>query len=415
MTHCTHSHPTPEEDDLRAVGVRPLVECLLPGARAAIEGAGPALLEFAETRVKPRLNVRRRKYFAEVGASFTLWAGFNVVGERSDGGPVVRERLFRLSGREAPPPSLAGPLWYEDPVDDVVQVLLFRRAAGAGRPVGCVLRFSAHATASGHTPEKRWGGDYPYFARQAAERELGAPCLFLTGPCGDLAPAERCAWSVTRGSPGSPGPFVPKGYASGAAAEAEAKREGELLARCALQALASDNEPKPLELMSASVLEVEVEVRETILDSLASIRDAVEEKRAAYDRALRGGADLLELKHLADKYLHFSYMNLVHEKYYYASREEVRARRFTSELPHIRLNDILIAGFPGEVCQDVTFALRQTLNHPVITLTEMNGDAGYMAPAGEFPFGDYEVNCSITTPTALSKLVAAHLGRPGPS
>jgi hypothetical protein len=216
---------------------------------------------------------------------------------------------------------------------------------------------------------------------------------------------------------------VPKGYASGAAAEAEARREGELLALCALQALASDREPKPLERMSASVLEVEVAVRETILDSLASIRDAVEEKRAAYDRALRGGAELLELKQLADDYLHFSYMNLVHEKYYYASPEEVRARRFISELPHIRLNDILIAGLPGEVCQDVTFALRQALDHPpagrspsagegpVITLTEMNGDAGYMAPASEFPFGDYEVNCSITTPTALSALVAAHLGQ----
>jgi hypothetical protein len=142
----------------------------------------------------------------------------------------------------------------------------------------------------------------------------------------------------------------------------------------------------------------------------APIREAVEEKWAAYERARGGGADLQELKRLADDYLHFSYMNLVHETYYYASAEEVRARRFTCELPHIRLNDILLAGFPGEVCQDVTFALRQALDHPVMTLTEMNGDAGYLAPAAEFPLGDYEVNCSITTPAALNALVAAHLG-----
>lgn len=47
------------------------------------------------------------------------------------------------------------------------------------------------ATASGHRREKHWGGDYPYFARTAVERELDGLCVFLNGPCGDLAPAEE--------------------------------------------------------------------------------------------------------------------------------------------------------------------------------------------------------------------------------
>ncbi len=408
-THCTHSHPTPEEDDLRAVGAAAFVDALEPAARQAVDTAQPVLIELGETQVRPRLNICRRKYLPEVEGSFTVWSGFAMRGDRPDGGPIVRERLHRLGGPEPAPASLAGPVWYEDPVDALPQWLVFRSREGDHRAIGSVLRFATHATASGHTSEKRWGGDYPYFARQAIERELGGLCVFLNGPCGDLAPVEHCDWTIVHGEPGSPGPFSPKGYPTGTAAVAEAKRQGEVLARSVISSAVSGGEPTALDHVACSTLPIVVPMRDTILVSLDAIRDAREEKREAYDRARSGGADLSELKRLGDEYLHYAYMNLVHEKYYYASVEEVRAGRFTCELPRIELNDILIAGFPGEVCQDVTFALRDALSQPVITLTEMNGDAGYMARASEFPKGDYEVNCSIIDETGLRKLIDAQL------
>jgi len=416
-THCTHSHPTPEEDDLRAVGVEVFADAIAPAARQAIDSAQPVLMELVQEQVRPRLNVCRRKYLPEIDGSFTVWSGFFMQGDRPDGGPVVRERLYRLSGREPGPERLAGPVWYEDRADDLAQLLVFRpygrpsgrHRNGSHRPIGSVLRFAAHATASGHTAESHWGGDYPYFARQAIERELGGLCVFLNGPCGDLAPVEHCDWTMVRGEPGSPGPFSPRGYPTGEAATAEAKREGEVLAHCVLRTPRLGEKPLALDRISCLVRNVDLPLRETILDSLDSVRDAVEEKRQGYERARSDGADLPLLKRLADEYLHYAYMPLVYEKYYYASVDEVRAGRFACDLPRVELNDILIAGFPGEVCQDATFELRKALARPVITLTEINGDAGYMAPAREFPNGDYEVNCSIIDETGLRRLIDAHL------
>ncbi len=408
-THCTHSHPTPEEDDLRAVGAEAFADAIAPAARRAMDSAQPALVELVEERVGPRLNICRRKYLPEIDGSFTVWSGFFMQGDRPDAGPIVRERLYRLSGKDVELPALGGPVWYEDPTDDVAQLLVLRSREGTRRALGSVLRFSAHATASGHTSERRWGGDYAYFARAAVERELGGLCVFLNGPCGDLAPVEHCDWTIVRGEPGSPGPFSPKGYPTGEAAAAEAKREGELLAQCVLRSSQLGKKPVALDRISCAVRTVEVPIRETILDSLDSVREAAEEKREVYEHARSGGADLPELKRLGDGYLHYAYMNLVHEKYYYASADEVRAGRFACDLPRIELNDFLIAGFPGEVCQEVTFELRKAIARPVITLTEMNGDAGYMAPASEFPNGDYEVNCSIIDETGLRTLIDAHL------
>ena len=77
--------------------------------------------------------------------------------------------------------------------------------------------------------------------------------------------------------------------------------------------------------------------------------------------------------------------------------------------PRIELGEILVVGFPGESCHEVTSLMRAGTPGALVTVTEMNGDAGYMAAAWDFPGGDYEVNCSIITPGGLEKLVEAQL------
>lgn len=404
VSHCTHAHSTPDENALREVGAEALAERIAPAARGAIRSAKPALVELIEERVRPRANVCRRQRVDEVSGAFTIWTGFSMVGDRPDGGPVVRERLFRLLGRE---PSLEGPVWYERPVDDLAQLIVFRSPDGARAPVGAILRFSAHAVASGHCADRSWGGDFPCFARETIRRDIRAPCVFLTGPCGDIAPAERCDWKVEH-EPGSPGPFIPRGYPTSEAAAAEAKRQGEEIAGAVLASSRLGKGAEPLERVACSVRRVELAIRESILESADEAREAKKTKWEALESARSEGAGPAQLKGLADAFLHCSYMPAMHEEWYYASPDEIRARRFVCELPRIELNDILIAGFPGEVCQGATFSLRKALARPVVTVTEMNGDAGYMSPAEDFPDGDYEVNCSIITEDGLRALWNAH-------
>jgi hypothetical protein len=303
-------------------------------------------------------------------------------------------------------------------VDDLVQMLVFRRdnaaespagasPAGAG-PLGAILRFSAHGVSGFHTSDRRWGGDFPCFAREAVSRRLGCPCAFLSGPCGDIAPVEQgIPLAVRRDSPG-PGPYVPARYPTPEAAFAEARRQGEAIADCALSA-ESRGEPEPLARAGSSLLRVELAMRESIPETADEGRAIHKQAAADFERARAAREPLEVLRPLADRMLHASYMPLMHEEYYYASREEIRARRFAVELPRVELNGVLVAGFPGEACQKASFELREALARPVVAVTEMNGDAAYMPPEEEFPDGDYEVNCAIIEPGGLERLIAAHL------
>ena len=55
VTHCTHAHTTPEENDLRKLGAGALAERIAPAAREAMEGARPVLVELVAWLGHPRV------------------------------------------------------------------------------------------------------------------------------------------------------------------------------------------------------------------------------------------------------------------------------------------------------------------------------------------------------------------------
>ncbi len=408
-THCTHDHATPFENDLLAAGgAKAFAAAIRPSAREAIESARPALFEFIEERPASRLNITRRQWVDGSAGAFTVWMGYDMKGDRPDAGASIRERMRGLTGSDDIPEALRGEVFYERPVDDLVQGLVFRDP-DSQEAIGAIVRFSAHAVASCHAPSRAWGGDFPYFCREAIERELGCPCQFLSGPCGDIAVVEdRPCPVVRRESPG-PGPFVTPKFPSDEAAIADAKRSGEAVARCILDSPRLGRDVVPLEQVRCSMKRVELVLRDSVVETIEEARELKAATGEAFDAARSRGEPVSVLRPLAEAHLEAGYMPMYFDEYYYASQDEVRARRFAVELPRIEIGDVLIAGFPGEACQAATGILRDRLDRPVITLTEMNGDCGYMAPKEEFPGGDYEVNCSIIVGGGLEQLAEAHL------
>jgi len=412
-THCTHVHSSPYENELvESPGLGTIATRIAAAGREAMGSSTPALVELVEARPHQRLNYRRRQWIDEAAGALTMWTGVSVAGSRPDAGAMVRERMRGLlpaGRRDDEIASLSGPVYYEREVDDLVQMLVFRDTGPSRAPLGSVLRFSAHPVASRHSPGKPFGGDFPYFAREAVARELRSPCVFLSGPCGDIAPAEANAWRIQRRDSPGPGAFVPPGYATDEAAIAEARREGEAVAAAVLSSAELGANAAALERVECSVLVAELPIRETMLETADEGREA---KGALWDEFVRlrdGGAAMSDVRAAANRYQHMSHVPAMHEEFYYATADEIRARRFAVQLPRIELNDILIAGLPGEACQWPTLHLREKLTRPVITLTEMNGDVGYMTEAGEFAGGDYEVCCSIIAPGALETMADAHL------
>ena len=78
-------------------------------------------------------------------------------------------------------------VWPDHPTDERVSVL--RVDTAAGRPIAVAVTFACHGTSvGGQTLE--WGADFAAVLRSSVEKETGAPCLFLQGCAGDVAPLD---------------------------------------------------------------------------------------------------------------------------------------------------------------------------------------------------------------------------------
>lgn len=74
------------------------------------------------------------------------------------------------------------------PADDTL--LVGRVADAAGRTVATLVNYACHPTTLAWD-NRLISPDYPGAMRELVERETGAPCLFLQGASGELAPAEQ--------------------------------------------------------------------------------------------------------------------------------------------------------------------------------------------------------------------------------
>jgi len=84
--------------------------------------------------------------------------------------------------------------------------------------------------------------------------------------------------------------------------------------------------------------------------------------------------------------------------YYYLDEEEFKQGEVRLTLPALCLNDIALIGLPGETFFSTGRKVKEFLERGgrrVITVSEINGDVGYLPTPEDIPGGDYEVAMSI--------------------
>jgi len=425
VVHCTHTHSVP--DFFLAFPEYVLAARAVAAAREARAQMRPFRLVEATVDVGNRFSILRRKFLPGIGA-FTVWYGYRLENGRPDGAMLIREQAQRVFGRRlARVPGLAGPIWFDDPVDPLVQGLAF--VGNDGRAIGSLIRFSAHPHTTSHVRKLRYHPDFPGFARSAVERELGGMCIYLTGPCGDIVPKEEMRFRMPKagerpaGAERNFGPSYWHKEAVPGDALRVARRVGENLASTVVAQLRGQAHPKtrgarasarsqswataPRQppVVRARTVSITVPIRENYAASsaaAASARDAGTKRLLRLQRS--EGADRAspwEIRSLADR---VQQLGLEALDIRCLPAGALPSRQVTLDMGLLQLGDVVLAGLPSEPCVGSSFRLRaNTLGDRLWTVSLVNGWIGYLASSSDCLAGGYESARTPLPPDGLAR------------
>jgi len=424
VVHCTHTHSVP--DFFLAFPAEVLAgQAVAAASEARVRMRSFRLVE-ATVDVGNRFSILRRKFLPGIG-TFTVWYGYRLENGRADGAPLIREQAERIFGRSnAPVPEFAGPIWFDDPVDPLVQGLVF--VGSNGKSIGSLIRFSAHPHTTSHVQKLRYHPDFPGFARSAMERELGGMCIYLTGPCGDIVPKEDMQFRMPRAAERPAGAeryFGPSSWHKEAVVGERlrvAQKFGEDLASAILPWLHRKARQRPQgtristvhrswarspwqpSMVRARTINLTLPIRENYAEAVAAATSAQD---AAARRLLE-----LQRREQADRPAPWEYR-------YWADRVTqlglealdircfppgaLQSRQVTLEMGILQLGDIILAGLPSEPCVGSSLRLRaNTLGDRLWTVSQTNGWIGYLPASFDCLAGGYE---GVRTPLPPNGLV----------
>lgn len=424
VVHCTHTHSVP--DHFLAFPVEVLAEQAVAAAREALAWMRPFSLIEATVDVGNRFSLLRRKFLPGIG-TFTVWYGYRLENGRPDGAPLIREQAERVFGRSnTQVPEFAGPIWFDDPVDPLVQGLVF--VGSNGKAIGSLIRFSAHPHTTSHVQKLRYHPDFPGFARNAVERELGGMCIYLTGPCGDIVPKEKMQFSMPEAAERPAGVeryFGPSPWHKEAVVGERlrvAQNLGEDLASTVLARLKGKAHQQPKKahtskesrswatapwqpsVVRARTFNLTVPIRENYAESAAAATSAQDAAaRRLLELQWREQADRpapWEFRSLADRVTQLG-LEALDIRCFPAGA--IQSRQVTLEMGLLQLGDIILAGLPSEPCVGSSFRLRaNTLGDRLWTVSQANGWIGYLTGSFDCLAGGYE---GVRTPLPPNGLV----------
>jgi len=399
--HSTHNHTGPTNEDyvLHNYPLDNLVDCLVRVSKEAIDAAVPARMALAVADVGNRYSLCRRKWLNDDIANVTNWYGYkNDMPRGALANHLIRERLDRWFGPDFPDPEwLKEPIYYDEPVDPLVQLLAFEDERG--NSLGGMIRFAAHPHLMNGAKPLLYATDYCGPARRWLDRHRGGIHLFGEGPQGNLVPRETTEFVVQPGKPNwADSPYGPDG--SLVAADTDDLRRdvwemGEGLAVQAFEAL-QQAEYKPLETLEVRTCWHDVPMRADVPENSKIAWEIRDEWDREIKQALKEGVSIIGMKRMADQYNRFHWMQKILDEWYIPTPGEIADKRLPVHLQAIRLNDVLLAGLPAETGRDTTLWLRaHTMGRNLITLQQCNGDIGYVMSAQDQRGGDYEAMCSL--------------------
>ena len=399
--HSTHTHSGPTNEDfvLHKYPMDHLVACLVRVSKEAIDAAVPARMALAVADVGNRYSLCRRKWLNDDVANVTNWYGYkNDMPRGSIANHLIRERLHRWFGSDFPDPEwLQEPIYYDEPVDPLVQLLAFEDEQG--NSLGGMIRFAAHPHLMNGAEHLVYATDYCGPARRWLDRRRGGIHLFGEGPQGNLVPRETTEFVAQPGKLNwADSPYGPDGSLI-AADTGDLRRDvremGEGVATAAFRAL-KDVEFKRLETLEVKTGWQDLPMRADVPENSKIAWEIRDEWGRQIERARREGVTIIEMKRMTDQYNRFHWMQKMLDEWYMPTPAEIAEKRLPVHLQAIRLNDAFLMGLPAETGRDTTLWLRaHTVGRNLITLQQCNGDIGYIMPAQDQRAGDYEAMCSL--------------------
>jgi hypothetical protein len=363
--HTTQNHTGPGAPDLDGEPCGRLIERSASVIQSMIAGAEEAELSYAIVDLEGRFNFNREVYVPQLGA-VTAWAGA-LQTDRGDYPCTQDPSRLLLCGYEPDIPAFEEPIRFDRPCDPLAALLVFR--GESKRVLGSLLRFTGHpdiavsATKWGKYPERvKYNHDWPGYARRKLDEALGGDSLCVGGPCGNVGMRFS----------------GPDTYDQAAGL---ARDVGEGVADACLEAWRA-REPawEPLQLGPLAATEVRLPLRDGLPRSRAEIPHGVElEKRlhAESDKlraAIERGEAPARVKRIIDRLQATQHLGAFLDEFTNLSDEELAGRYMTIDLEAVRVNDLVLAGLPGETMTETSMRLQaQTLGRQLITIDQVNG------------------------------------------
>jgi len=267
-----------------------------------------------------------------------------------------------------------------------------------GQPIGTILRYSAHPCGAGHTIPRMYSADFPGVIRKIVSERFGGQSCFLTGPCGNIAPWSKGNWgniSLPENGISITPLWMP--HKSADECWSEVYRLGKEIADAITPPLNSAKFEQIDELAFTS-WPATIDIRDDILTD-ADQANALAEKFYRDFLKMRTDSSITELRELTDKINFLQSHKLFYSEYYYLNRKQAEAKTIRIDMPIIKLNDIAMIGFVGEVFWQVQTCVREyakSKGMKSFCFTEANGDIGYVPTVDEKINDDYECYCSIS-------------------
>ena len=152
---------------------------------------------------------------------------------------------------------------------------------------------------------------------------------------------------------------------------------------------------EPLTRLGLAACRQMMPMREDLPPAPEGYEEVKKKAMSAYKQALAANAPVHTIKKLAEAYNRAHWMPDI-VKWYDLTPQDLADRQSPYELNAFCLNNVYFVGVPGETVMATNDYLRSnSYGAKLVTMTECNGDLGYIATREQYPFGSYEVNCGM--------------------
>lgn len=403
LLHTTHTHASPwdsrENNSMIGLGDE-IAKTIIDADSLAV----PATIKTGNRDVGGSLSLQRIGYAGDELGYQSFWYGYQYrEGEnRPDASALVNEMKSRWLGKEPNYKAGAEPIWFDRPVDPLVQTMAFEDLQG--KSIGTIVRFSAHVGPTDYCESRLFDPDFPAVVRDCMEEKMGGTSMYMSGPLGNLAPKVKLDYVIDKNRE-LPESYLGPTWALIAKDEKKALAERDRIGKeIAVAALESIKVQKPEEI---SAFRFQTKMHELSLDpNLPKSKEDIEMAKKMlipeYHAFKKLGKNTRELRLLANR---MNWLEWTGQFVDLITADDRKAGYTKLPLSTLKINNTVLAFTHSETVAESSIELRgafPSLNMITVCLT--GGTVQYIPSSKIIDMGGYEGRATVIHRNAEEKL-----------